>query len=93
MQGCVAPPVNAADLAQAQQFQDEVAEMARWTDLVVKKIKMAGLSTPRTYVNWTSNEDAVTVKLYGEAASKRLLALKKTYDQANLFSAAYPSLI
>lgn len=64
----------------------------QYVETISGQIRAAGLGLPRTYVSWTSNEEADANQLYGVQTTERLKTLKRRYDGANLFFSAYPCL-
>jgi hypothetical protein len=70
----------------------EFEKASAWVEEISQQLVRAGIALPRTYVNWTSNEEADACQLYGADIAERLKELKCVYDKSNLFASAYPSL-
>ncbi|KAK9775949.1 putative FAD-binding PCMH-type domain-containing protein [Seiridium cardinale] len=69
----------------------EFGKCVRWVDRSSNQIVKAGLDLPRTYVNWTSNEEADVVPLYG-GNQQTVEEAESRYDSSNLFVSTYPNL-
>lgn len=72
---------------------DEYEAVSAWVEEISQRIVQSGIALPRTYISWTTNEEADTCRLYGDKTAQRLKDLKRIYDRDNVFSAAYPSLV